>query len=214
VEVPSGLLDGLRTGVRFIFSEGEIRQRLLPSTTQFPQPAHLDPAPRVAARPGALVPALDGEWQLLFTERSDDVADHKGQVSFPGGQVHAEDADLMATALRETDEEIGLPSRQVRVLGILEPMLTVTNFWVTPVVGAFDWPRTFHLAPIEVKEVFGTPLRWLADPTNLEWMERDHPITGEKVVAAIYAPYNGHTIWGVTARIVLQVLSALARTSA
>jgi 8-oxo-dGTP pyrophosphatase MutT (NUDIX family) len=212
VEVPSGPLDGLRAGARFVFEEGEIRRRLRPSSFQFPLPAHLERPPRIAA---VLVPFFlqEGEWHLLFTERSEAVADHKGQVSFPGGQAHPEDADVAATALRETDEEIGLSPRDVRVLGILEPMLTITNFWVTPVVGAFDWPRHFQLSPIEVREVFGTPLRWLADPANLAWDERDHPITGERLMAAVYAPYDGHTIWGATARIVLQVLSALAYAS-
>ncbi len=210
MEVPSGLLDGLQVGARFVFDEGEIRRRFRQSSIQYPPPVHLDPAPRIAA---VLVPFFreDGEWKLLFTERSEEVADHKGQVSFPGGQAHPEDADVAATALRETDEEIGLPPGDVRALGILEPMLTVTNFWVTPVVGAFDWPHAFRLASIEVREVFGTPLRWLADPGNLEWVEREHPLTGEKVIAAFYAPYDGHTIWGATARIVLQVLSALAK---
>ncbi len=208
MEVQSEPLDGFQPGAHFGLSEVEIRRRLSPSTVQFPGPTRLDPPPRIAA---VLVPffRLDGEWHLLFTERSEDVADHKGQVSFPGGQVHPEDTGLAATALRETDEEIGLPPRDVRVLGMLEPMLTVTNFWVTPIIGAFDWPHNFRLAPIEVREVFGAPLRWLADPANVQWIERDHPITGEKIIAMFFAPYDGHTIWGVTARIVQQVLIAL-----
>jgi hypothetical protein len=78
-------------------------------------------------------------------------------------------------------------------------------------VGAFDWPQPFHLAPVEVREVFGAPLAWLANASHLEWLEREHPLTGEQVLAAFYAPYEGHTIWGATARIVLQVLEVLTR---
>ncbi|MCX6024961.1 MAG: CoA pyrophosphatase [Chloroflexi bacterium] len=189
-------------------NEDDIRRRLRPAAPTPAAAPRLSPPPRIAA---VLVPLYRnaGEWHMLFTERSEEVADHKGQVSFPGGQSHPQDADLATTALRETHEEIGLDPREVRVLGLLQPMLTVTNFWVTPVVGAFAWPQTFHLAPVEVREVFGAPLRWLADATHLEWLEREHPLTGEHVITAIYAPYEGHTIWGATARIALQVLEAL-----
>jgi len=213
VEAPSGPLSGVWANAQFALSEDDIRCRLLPVERTQPPPPRLDPAPRMAA---VLVPLYQstGEWHLLFTERSEEVADHKGQVSFPGGQSHPEDPDLGTTALRETYEEIGLAPRDVRVLGKLEPMLTVTNFWVTPVVGAFDWPHSFRPAPVEVREVFGVPLPWLADPANVEWMERDHPITGEKVITAMYAQFSGHIIWGVTARIVLQVLAALHPASA
>ena len=173
-----------------------------------PAAPRLSPPRRVAA---VLLPLYRnlGEWHMLFTERSEEVADHKGQVSFPGGQSHPQDADVATTALRETHEEIGLDPLQVRVLGLLEPMLTITNFWVTPVVGAFDWPQAFHLAPVEVRDVFGTPLRWLADPSHMEWMEGKHPLTGEPINTVVYAPYESHTIWGATARIVLQFLEAL-----
>lgn len=205
---PSGPLSGLVPDALRELNEEDIRRRLQPAAPAPPAPPRLSPPPRIAA---VLVPLYRtaGEWHMLFTERSQEVADHKGQVSFPGGQSHPQDADLATTALRETQEEIGLDPSEVRVLGLLAPMLTVTNFWVTPVVGAFDWPQPFHLAPVEVREVFGTPLRWLADASHMEWMEGKHPLTGEHLITAIYAPYEGHTIWGATARIVLQVLEAL-----
>jgi len=208
VAAPSGPLSGLLPDALRELSEDDIRRRLRPAALTPLAAPRLSPPPRVAA---VLVPLYRnlGEWYMLFTERSEEVADHKGQVSFPGGQSHPQDADLATTALRESHEEIGLDPSAVRVLGLLEPMLTVTNFWVTPVVGAFDWPQSFRLAPVEVRDVFATPLRWLADASHMEWMEGKHPLTGEHLLTAIYAPYQGHTIWGATARIILQVLEAL-----
>ena len=95
------------------------------------------------ARPAAvLVPLLqaEGEWRLLLTQRTHTVESHKGQVAFPGGRVDPEDESRVATALRETEEEIGLPRDRVRVLGQLDELLTVTQYRVTPVVGVVPWP--------------------------------------------------------------------------
>jgi len=91
-----------------------------------------------SARPAAvLVPlVLDGgHWQLLFTRRTENVETHRGQVSFPGGRVEAGDADPVAAALRETQEEIGVRTEDVRVLGRMDSLLTVTQYLITPVVG-------------------------------------------------------------------------------
>lgn len=160
------------------------------------------------ARPAAVLVPLyrrDGEWHLLFTERTHEVEDHKGQVSFPGGRVDDGDGDRVDTALRETEEEIGLRREDVRVLGVLDELLTVTQYRVTPVVGCFTWPYEFRLSDVEISEVFGVPLRWLADPTNMETQHWDHPLRGNKIPVYFFR-YDGHTIWGATARMVLNLL--------
>lgn len=161
------------------------------------------------ARPAAVLVPLyfdSGEWRMLFTQRTDHVEEHKGQVSFPGGGVDEGDADRVATALRETEEEIGLSRRDVTVLGTLDELITVTQYRVTPVVGAFPWPYDFRINPRECAGVFGVSLRWLADPANLETRYRPPPIAGPPVAVYYFREYQGHVIWGVTARIVLDFL--------
>jgi 8-oxo-dGTP pyrophosphatase MutT (NUDIX family) len=163
------------------------------------------------ARPAAvLVPlyASDRRWHVLFTERTHTVEQHKGQVSFPGGRVDEEDASRVETALREAEEEIGLRREDVRVLGQLDELLTVTQYRITPVVGVFPWPYPFVLSTAELSEVFGVPLRWLADPANLAVKLHDHPLRGPQI-PVYYFYYPGHTIWGATARMVLDLLEVL-----
>lgn len=164
-----------------------------------------------AARPAAvLVPLyrLGDEWHLLFTERTQTVEDHKGQVAFPGGRVDEGDASRIETALRETEEEIGLQRRDVTVLGVLDELITVTQYRVTPVVGVFAWPYPFVLSTDELSEVFGVPLQWLVNPANREIQYREPLITGPKI-PVYYFHYQGHTIWGVTARMVVGFLEVI-----
>ena len=160
------------------------------------------------ARPAAvLLPLFNagGRWNLLFTERTQDVADHKGQVAFPGGRADAADASRVETALREAEEEIGLRRGDVAVLGTLDELLTVTQYRVTPVLGVFPWPYEFEANPIEIDSVFHAPLNWLADPANLEIQYREPPFGGPPIPVYYYY-YQGHTIWGVTARILVTFL--------
>jgi 8-oxo-dGTP pyrophosphatase MutT (NUDIX family) len=168
------------------------------------------------ARPAAvLVPLYEegGAWQVLFTERTHAVEDHKGQVAFPGGRVDEADASRTETALREAEEEIGLARTAVTVLGQLDELLTVTQYRVTPIVGVFPWPYPFVLSTRELSEVFGVPLAWLADPANREVQWREPMISGPKI-PVYYFRYQGHTIWGVTARILLNFLEVSAALGA
>jgi 8-oxo-dGTP pyrophosphatase MutT (NUDIX family) len=160
------------------------------------------------ARPAAVLVPLywhAEEWHVLLTERTHTVEDHKGQVAFPGGRVDATDANRIETALREAEEEIGLRRADVTVLGALDELLTVTQYRVTPVVGVFAWPYAFTLSTAELSEVFGVPLRWLADPAHLDVQYRDHPLRGPNI-AVYYFHYQQHTIWGTTARMIVNLL--------
>jgi 8-oxo-dGTP pyrophosphatase MutT (NUDIX family) len=152
---------------------------------------------------------IEGEWHLLFTRRTDAVAHHKGQVSFPGGACDADETTPEATALREADEEIGLHPRHVRLLGRLDDMVTITGYRVTPVVGVIPWPYKFIMSPREVSRVFSVPLAWLARREN--WEER--MATPKGVLRAfpivIYRPYDGEIVWGATARMTLIFLKVL-----
>lgn len=163
------------------------------------------------ARPAAVLVPLylhDNEWHVLFTLRTEQVETHKGQVSFPGGRVDLGDRDRVETALREAEEEIGLRREHVTVLGQLDELLTVTQYHITPVVGVFTWPYEFVLSLNELSVVFGAPLRWLADPANLEIKLREPMVPGPQI-PVYYFHYGGYTIWGATARMLLNLIQVL-----
>ena len=151
----------------------------------------------------------DGDWKLLFTRRTDSVDTHAGQVSFPGGQIEDADVSIVATALREAQEEIGLNPEDVETLGQLNPLFTVTQFFVTPVVGVIPWPYPLRTSPTEVARTFGVPIRWLADPGNLEVKEREPLVPGRSIRVYYFKEFEGETIWGVTARITVNLLQML-----
>ena len=135
---------------------------------------------------------------LLLTQRTAHLNDHAGQISFPGGRVDPEDADAIATALRETEEEIGLARRHVEVIGRLPDYVTGTGFRVTPVVALVHPP--FELAPdeFEVAEIFEVPMSFLMDGTIHQRRSAEFP--GRPGVRTFYAmPFGEYFIWGATA---------------
>jgi len=172
---------------------------------------HEKPFPQFDGRPpraaSVLLPLtrVGEEWQILFTRRTEIVEHHKGQVSFPGGAADPEDHSPEETALREAEEEIGLRRADVRLLGRLGEMLTVTNFLITPIVGVFPWPYAFKIHTIEVERVFTLPLNWLAERGN--WQEFIRQETGRSVIT--YFPYDGELLWGATARITVEFIRIL-----
>jgi len=164
------------------------------------------------ATPAAvLVPLYQdhGRWHVLYTRRTESVDSHRGQVSFPGGRIEVQDAGPEQAALREAQEEIGLAPESVEILGRLDPLLTVTQFLVTPVVGLIPWPTTFLLNSEEVATTFGVGLDWLSDPDNLEVRLRRPLVPGPSVPVYYYRPFQDEVIWGATARITLDLLEAL-----
>jgi 8-oxo-dGTP pyrophosphatase MutT (NUDIX family) len=117
-----------------------------------------------------LVPLVvrDHGLTVLLTQRADHLNDHAGQVSFPGGRQEPFDADAIATALREAQEEVGLAPSRVEILGALPDYLTGTGFCVTPVIGLVHPPFALKMDELEVAEVFEVPLAFLMDPANHE----------------------------------------------
>ena len=154
-----------------------------------------------------LVPLVwqDEEWHLLFTRRTDRVESHKGQVSFPGGACDEGETTPEQTALREAEEEIGLQSSDIKVLGRLANLITISYFRVTPVVGVVSWPTVFRVGEHEVARVFTIPLSWLADASN-RW-QFEIPGRNRSVIA--YHPYDGELLWGATARMTVDFLNVL-----
>jgi 8-oxo-dGTP pyrophosphatase MutT (NUDIX family) len=152
-----------------------------------------------------LIPLLfkEGDWHVLVTQRTQTVEHHKGQISFPGGACDPGDADLQATALRETLEEVGIPPETVEMLGALDDFQTVTSFAVTPFVGAIPHPLTYRPNMREVEAVIEIPLSFLQDPANLRVEQWDHQGHLHDVLFWDYGPY---TIWGATARMLKDFL--------
>ena len=154
-----------------------------------------------------LVPLIwnEDEWHLLFTRRTERVESHKGQVSFPGGGCDEGETTPEDTALREVEEELGIGPRQVRILGRLTNMITISSFRVTPVVGVIQWPAVLRVGQDEVERVFTIPLNWLADTRN-RW---EFTMPGRKRFLIAYHPYDGELLWGATARITVDFLKVL-----
>jgi 8-oxo-dGTP pyrophosphatase MutT (NUDIX family) len=154
-----------------------------------------------------LIPLLwhEGEWHLLYTRRTDRVESHKGQVSFPGGACDEGETTPEQTALREADEEIGLNPDDIKILGRLATLITITYFRVTPVVGVIKWPSVFKVGEHEVARIFTIPLGWLANPSN-RW-QFDRPGTDLSLIA--YHPYDGELLWGATARMTVDFMKVL-----
>ena len=147
------------------------------------------------------------ELSAIFTERTAHLHDHAGQVSFPGGRHEDSDDGAVATALREADEEIGLCPEAVEVVGCLDAHDTSSGFSVVPVVGFVTPPYSLTLDEFEVAEAFEVPLSFLFDPAN---KRRERTFwRGEMRSYDIFDDYEGHMVWGVTARIVARLQDVL-----
>ncbi len=151
---------------------------------------------------------------VLMTRRTDHLNDHAGQVSFPGGRTDPEDADAIATALREAHEEVGIAPAEVEVIGTLPTYTTVTAYEVTPVVGLLDPPRSLALDAFEVAEVFEVPLAFLMNPAN----HRRHAVVFQDLSRRfISMPWGvdpageAYFIWGATAAMLRNLYGFLAR---
>jgi 8-oxo-dGTP pyrophosphatase MutT (NUDIX family) len=155
-----------------------------------------------------LVPLFqkDGHCHLLFTKRSEEVKYHKGEISFPGGVVDEEDRELIHTALREAREEIGLKESDVQIIGVLDDIVTITEFIVTPIVGLFPYPYPFKVSEVEIAELIEVPLASLLNEDSFS--EREIFREDQKEIVYAYQ-YGKHIIWGATARILNQFLDLM-----
>lgn len=158
-----------------------------------------------------LVPR-DAGLQVLLTRRTDSLRHHAGQVSFPGGRIEADDHDVVAAALREAHEEIGLKHELAAPLGFLDPLITITGFRVLPVVARIDPHFIATPDPGEVAEVFEIDLAFLMHPENLEHVAVEYRGRARHVLQFRQPPQAPQQrIWGVTASILFNLRERLAR---
>lgn len=179
-----------------------LRERFLAPPAWEPEvrrePRFTDRSPAQAA---VLLPLVQRERPtLLLTQRTAHLSTHSGQVAFPGGKVDADDADAVAAALRETEEEIGLPRSHVEVIGTLPTYVTGTAFVITPVVALVRPGFRLHPNPDEVQDAFEVPLDWLMNPAH----HRRHAFDWDGTRREWYSmPYDDggreRFIWGATA---------------
>jgi 8-oxo-dGTP pyrophosphatase MutT (NUDIX family) len=163
------------------------------------------PSPVAAAVLVPIVDHLDG-MTVLLTQRSAQLRHHPGQISFPGGRIEPQDAGPLAAALRETEEEIGLPREHVSFAGYLDPYLVLTGFWITPVVGFVRPGFVLKLDQREVDSTFEVPLSHILDPANHRSRERT---IGDRTVQVYDIPYGDHHIWGATAGMLIALYQLL-----
>ena len=157
---------------------------------------------------GVLVPLIDRQTGLtvLFTQRSSSLRIHAGQVSFPGGRMEESDSDILATALREAHEEVGIHPEMVEIAGYLDPSPTVTGYAVTPVIGLVEPSVSIVIDQGEVESAFEVPLDFLLDETNQGHSTREFEGVTLNIVEFNYADYR---IWGATATMLLQLRKRL-----
>ena len=176
----------LRT--EFVLEDGVGDEDLIPAAVLFP----------IVVRPD--------ETSVLLTQRTDDLKEHPGQISFPGGRVEAVDQTPADTALREAWEEVGLAAAHVDILGYLPEYRTGTGYRITPVVGRVTPPFELCPDPREVAEAFEVPLGFLLDTANHRQYEREYRGRMRQYFAM---PYDRYFIWGATAGIIVSLAQAL-----
>jgi 8-oxo-dGTP pyrophosphatase MutT (NUDIX family) len=184
-----------------VFGIESITAALLPVE----QALAIDAAGRASAVLIPVRPRADGTTSLVFTKRPDHMPRHAGEISFPGGRPEPEDDGLLATALREADEELGIEPANVRVLGGLPPISTyVTDFAVHPVVGVVPSEMDLKPHPGEVEAVLEYRLTELArSHATQEWERGEHRFTTD------IFDMDGNVIWGATARIIGMLLERI-----
>jgi 8-oxo-dGTP pyrophosphatase MutT (NUDIX family) len=158
---------------------------------------------------GVLIPIFDrpdAGLSVLLTQRSRELKHHAGQISFPGGRMEPEDGDIAVTALRETEEEVGIGGEHVTVVGYLPPLPTISGYAVTPIVGLVASAAVTEVDRTEVEFAFEVPLSFLLERGNRRTVERD--LHGKSIPMTEFH-YEQHRIWGATAMMIIEFIKVL-----
>jgi 8-oxo-dGTP pyrophosphatase MutT (NUDIX family) len=205
-----------------IITSGNIRQRFADTslradptdTVELPGSRHWPDSLReqltgTLTPAGVLIPIFDRPGtglSVLLTQRSAELKLHAGQISFPGGRMEPEDDDIAVTALRETEEEVGIGKEHVTVVGYLPPMPTITGYAVTPIVGLVATAAVTTVDRNEVEFAFEVPLSFLLERDNRRIVERE--LHGKSIPMTEFH-YQQHRIWGATAMMIVEFIKVL-----
>ena len=189
------------------YSEEKLKSFILEKLSGYEPVTHLF-SKKQSVPAAVLIPLFfkDGQAHLLFTKRTELVEHHKGQISFPGGRKDDTDSDLEYTALRETEEEVGIKQGHVQLLGRTDRFLTNTYFMVSPFVGYFNYPYPFVVSEGEIDRLIEVPLLHLMNPKIFEIKPYKKD---EHTWMVHYYYYNSDIIWGVTGFLLSNFLSIL-----
>ncbi len=190
----------LEERIRAALAHQDYDARLLKLGDQQPMPGVSQMQPTPAA---VLVGLIDrNRPTVLLTQRTGNLSNHAGQIAFPGGRVDAGDADVIAAALREAEEEVGLAREHVTVVDIVEPYRTVTNFLVTPVVAAISPDMAVKAHPCEVADIFEVPTDVILDPASFKLQQVHWQGKPREYYELIW---NDRRIWGATAAMLVNL---------
>ena len=156
----------------------------------------------------SLLIIVKNQIHILFTHRTSKVNHHKDQVSLPGGEYEITDVDLVATAMRETQEEIGVDISRFEIIGQLSEIITPSGFLITPFVGFKEKLFNLKINRREVKRVFSIPLSWFTRGKNWSYEYIEIPKNKRKKVIK-FNNYGGEVVWGITAQIILDLIQAI-----
>jgi len=165
----------------------------------------LNRKPRILEYPGYMPAAVmilfmikDGETHVLLTRRSDKVKTHKGEMSFPGGGYDDKDGDILATAYRETEEEVGISKEQIEYLGRFDDYISIFGFHVTPLVGAIEYPVSYVFNEDEIDDYTEAPISLFVER---KYDKIQYVTYNDRQYKVYHYFYEDHEIWGLTARI-------------
>jgi 8-oxo-dGTP pyrophosphatase MutT (NUDIX family) len=202
-----------RTGIDYLYwlwggaTIGVVKRKLKQVLSRRPK-HHITDARYIPS--AVLIPLYqkEGQYHILFIQRTERVKDHKGQISFPGGAYEERDGTLLNTALREAAEEVGLKADDIEILGELDDMLTIgSGYIISPFVAAIPWPYKFKVDNWETEEVIEVPLSVLLDKDCIR--QGTDEIDGQEITTYFYH-CGDKVIWGATARILNQFLDIIA----
>lgn len=170
------------------------------------QPTRVQSSARTRA--AVLIPFVDHERpHVIFTKRTDTVATHRGEICFPGGVREESDADLLQTALRETEEELAIPAATIEILGSLDEIETVaSNFLVVPYVGYLKQHVPYSPNKWEVSEILEIPFEHFSNP---EIFHEEKRVVENRILPVYFYRWESHMIWGVTGRILKSLLDLM-----
>jgi 8-oxo-dGTP pyrophosphatase MutT (NUDIX family) len=200
----------MRDQIISAFSRSGLVQDQDRTGTVWPSPPNDSPYGELKSA-AVLVPLIDhaNGMSVLLTKRTESLADHSGQIAFPGGRKEVSDHSPEETALRETEEEVGIGRNQIDLIGRLSPYDTRTGYYVMPIIGVVDPPLNLTPEPAEVANIFEVPLDFVLDPANHRLETYKAAKTGRKYRAM---PFGEYYIWGLTARILFELADVLRKS--